>query len=85
MRLRRTDTTCGHHWHVVDTGWQCCCCPGKVKAKRAPAPEPGTAVCQAPPVREIAAWLGPAPLNLRPARRSRPGRRHPHLSARRPT
>lgn len=59
IRIRaRARHACGHHWHVVETGWRCCGCPGRVKAAGSP-PEPGTAACRAgePAGDRITEWL----------------------------
>jgi hypothetical protein len=41
--------SCGHHWHVIEAGWRCCCCPARRKARHAP-PAPGTGACADPEV-----------------------------------
>lgn len=73
LRRTRRDTACEHHWHVTDAGWECCCCPGRVKAKDSP-PAAGTAACRAEfDEPGIAAWLAP-PRSFAAATGHRPGR-----------
>lgn len=76
LRRNRVDTACGHHWHVTDAGWECCGCPGRVKAKASP-PGVGTAGCRAESEEPgIVAWLAP-PRSYAAAAGHRPGRRMP--------
>lgn len=70
VKRGRRVTACGHHWHAVENGWQCCGCPDKVRRAAAP-PDPGTAVCRAGPSDEsMELWLAPEhPPSHRPAGR----------------
>lgn len=66
---------CDHHWHAVEKGWRCCCCPQTASAKRA-APEPGTADCAHPPDPDsFLTWL-PEDRPVRRVRRGGHRRRH---------
>jgi hypothetical protein len=78
LRRQAVIAACGHCWHVLDSGWGCCGCPGRVSAKHAP-PEAGHAPCQAPTGDDdtITAWLAPPGRLTRPPGGHRPGRRRP--------
>jgi hypothetical protein len=63
QRFKRSQRQCPHHWHPIESGWTCCGCPARVKAKASVAPpEPGGAACQAEPGRgeRLTDWLAPA-------------------------
>lgn len=72
-RTHAPEACAGHHWHVIETGWECCHGGHRVRARRGTCPpasdrqdcvSPGEAAEES-----VALWLTPATGDLRPRRR----------------